>query len=253
MSVLAGLGLGASVLGGLLNTGTSIANTNKTIQANKDLAKYAYDRDLEMWNATNAYNSPTAQMQRLQDAGLNPNLVYGTGAVGNTSAPPPKYNVPESDYKYQGDIGIAQGISMYQDFSVKQAQVDNLKAQNDLIIQQAVTEGVRASELGTKNARNEFELNLAKELRETSLETAKSNLRNLQLDTTLKTQKSEMYPLERKSLEESIKQSQFETGNRGFGVRGNDPILARIIARLLNELGFTSFGDFIPSSMRFFK
>lgn len=33
--------------------------------------------NLELWNATNAYNTPAAQMQRYQDAGLNPNLIYG--------------------------------------------------------------------------------------------------------------------------------------------------------------------------------
>lgn len=31
----------------------------------------------ELWKATNEYNSPAAQMSRYQDAGLNPNLIYG--------------------------------------------------------------------------------------------------------------------------------------------------------------------------------
>ena len=40
--------------------------------------------DLEQWNRQNAYDSPAAQMQRLKDAGLNPNLLYGdmTAATG---------------------------------------------------------------------------------------------------------------------------------------------------------------------------
>lgn len=33
--------------------------------------------NLDVWNLNNEYNSPTAQMQRYQDAGLNPNLIYG--------------------------------------------------------------------------------------------------------------------------------------------------------------------------------
>ena len=33
--------------------------------------------NLELWHLMNEYNSPSAQMQRYQDAGLNPNLIYG--------------------------------------------------------------------------------------------------------------------------------------------------------------------------------
>ena len=32
--------------------------------------------NLELWKLNNEYNSPAAQMQRYQDAGLNPNLIY---------------------------------------------------------------------------------------------------------------------------------------------------------------------------------
>jgi len=41
----------------------------------------ARDFQLEMWNRANEYNLPSAQMARLQEAGLNPNLVYGNGAT----------------------------------------------------------------------------------------------------------------------------------------------------------------------------
>lgn len=32
--------------------------------------------NLDLWNLMNQYNSPASQMQRFQDAGLNPNLIY---------------------------------------------------------------------------------------------------------------------------------------------------------------------------------
>lgn len=52
----------------------------------EDYTKQAWERNLTMWNMNNAYNDPSAQMQRLKAAGLNPNLVYGSGnVVGNTS------------------------------------------------------------------------------------------------------------------------------------------------------------------------
>lgn len=41
----------------------------------------------KMWNANNAYNHPKEQVKRLEEAGLNPMLVYGNGSVaGNTSS-----------------------------------------------------------------------------------------------------------------------------------------------------------------------
>lgn len=50
-----------------------------------------YDRQrqdsLSDWHMQNAYNDPAAQMQRLRDAGLNPNLMYGQGTVGNAETP----------------------------------------------------------------------------------------------------------------------------------------------------------------------
>lgn len=40
--------------------------------------------NVEMWNEMNKYNSPAAQMQRYQEAGLNPNLIY---SQQNTTSP----------------------------------------------------------------------------------------------------------------------------------------------------------------------
>lgn len=42
----------------------------------------------DSWNAANEYNSPTQQVARLLDAGLNPNLVYGgnSSVAGNAEA-----------------------------------------------------------------------------------------------------------------------------------------------------------------------
>ena len=47
--------------------------------------------NLELWNLTNQYNSPAAQMQRYQDAGLNPNLIYGQS---NTASAPASASAP---------------------------------------------------------------------------------------------------------------------------------------------------------------
>lgn len=80
---------GASALGGMVS---NIVQAKKQRKAQEKMASTAHQRDVEMWNQANAYNAPEAQMQRLQKAGLNPNLAYGSGSVaGNTSTSTPKY------------------------------------------------------------------------------------------------------------------------------------------------------------------
>ena len=56
---------------------------------------------VENWRRENAYNTPAMQMARLKAAGLNPDLMYGNGAVGLQGAdignPSPAPAVPNSN------------------------------------------------------------------------------------------------------------------------------------------------------------
>lgn len=47
-----------------------------------------YERDIEQRDYSNWYNSPENQMKRFEEAGLNPNLIYGQGTAGNQSGTP---------------------------------------------------------------------------------------------------------------------------------------------------------------------
>lgn len=52
--------------------------------------------NVAMWNAENEYNTPANQMRRFQDAGLNPNLIYGqqnTAASAPSAAGGVNFNV----------------------------------------------------------------------------------------------------------------------------------------------------------------
>lgn len=44
---------------------------------NRKAEKRQWNRDITMWNMQNEYNSPSAQMERLRQAGLNPQLALG--------------------------------------------------------------------------------------------------------------------------------------------------------------------------------
>lgn len=77
-----------------LGAGTSIYNFsgNRKVQAQNrsfaaEMSLLDYQRSIENWNRMNEYNLPSAQMQRLKDAGLNTALMYGQGTVGNAEMP----------------------------------------------------------------------------------------------------------------------------------------------------------------------
>ena len=54
----------------------SIGQGRKAYHRSKNLMKLQRDLDKEMWDYQNKYNLPSAQMQRLKEAGLNPALMY---------------------------------------------------------------------------------------------------------------------------------------------------------------------------------
>lgn len=80
----------------LVQGGTQLVNAATSNARNKRMAKYTNQLNIENWSRQNEYNLPSAQMQRYKDAGLNPNLIYGSGSTsaGNAgsvaSAPSPQ-------------------------------------------------------------------------------------------------------------------------------------------------------------------
>ena len=51
----------------------------------------------QLWNETNAYNTPAAQKQRFLDAGLNPNLMMGQGGnAGSATSVPQQISSTDS-------------------------------------------------------------------------------------------------------------------------------------------------------------
>lgn len=104
----------------------------------------------EQWDRENAYNSPSQQMQRFKDAGLNPNLIYGqsnTSAQLSGSLTAGQGYSPQ-DFSSSFDHGIADRAVSQGDNMIKSAgqlgqslmqmpmyaaQVDNVKAQTENI------------------------------------------------------------------------------------------------------------------------
>ena len=177
-----------AIIGGLGSFADSMIGANAQRRANiqnMQLAKYqnnwqaaenekAYARSVEMWNMQNQYNSPTAQMSRLRQAGLNPNLVYGSGVTGNSAGSAPQYQPAKIQRAtmepYRGwNLGLSDAASMYMAMRQNKAQVENMEAQNNLIKEQARTEGLRQGNIAMATARSGFDLDLARELKDVSV------------------------------------------------------------------------------------
>lgn len=83
----------------LINRETNAAN-QMINQANIDYSREAWRNEVaynwEMWNAQNAYNDPSAQRQRLENAGLNPYMMMDGGNAGTaSSSSAPSHNQPQ--------------------------------------------------------------------------------------------------------------------------------------------------------------
>lgn len=194
--------IGAIISGGasLLGTGLGFLSQKRANKANMELAKYqnewqtqenekAYQRSLHMWNLQNEYNSPTQQMARLRSAGLNPNLVYGSGVTGNSAGSTPQYQ--PADIKraelspYRGwNQGLTDAVSNFLAFRSNRAQVENMEAQNSLIRQQTATEATRQANIAASTARSEFDLSQANRLKDVSVSMAEAQMSKAQHDAS---------------------------------------------------------------------
>ena len=80
----------ASLVGGLAISRSNRKAQKEQNKADREFTEYMYNMERQDaqkdWERQNAYNSPEEQMNRLRQAGLNPNLVYGKGADNTAMA-----------------------------------------------------------------------------------------------------------------------------------------------------------------------
>lgn len=100
-------------------------------------AQLAFQRESgfaqKMWKMENDYNSPNAQLQRLRDAGLNPNLFGGdntAGSVGSASSSAPNGAMPHGS-SASAPNSISQNPVTLTNPLLEAAQIRNLNAQTD--------------------------------------------------------------------------------------------------------------------------
>lgn len=155
------MGLLGSLVGGLFGTGSSVMQNSQNAQSvretnqmnykinqmnnqfNERMAMQQRSWQANMWNKENAYNTASAQRQRLEEAGLNPYLMMNGGSAGTagsvgtgataTSSGNAQMQPFRADYS-----GIAQSIGSVFQSQVQQAQVSQLQGQKNLADAQAM-------------------------------------------------------------------------------------------------------------------
>lgn len=183
--------IGAAAIAGassLIGSGLSTAGAFKMNKRAVDYAREARREDIKQWHLQNYYNSPIQQMQRLREAGLNPNLVYGNGGgtIAATSAPPTKVPELTNELASMQQLSAVPAISAYQDMMVKNAQIRNTNAITELTEQKKLSEIISQGLKASQTARNQFNLGLAKNLEKYTLQAAELNVKNAERDIILK-------------------------------------------------------------------
>lgn len=141
------------VTGGLSAIGNAItggASARKQYQYQSKLMDKQNNFALSMYNMDNRYNSPVMQRARLEEAGLNPNLMYGNGGIQNTSSGAPgsaSGQAPHVDYGKPSDA-----ISNVMQYALVNAQADKLNQESQLLAERAESEAT-SRELMKANAR----------------------------------------------------------------------------------------------------
>lgn len=209
---------GSALLGGGAN---AIAQGNLN-RRNRRFAVNMYERQLRdqraNWDLQNAYNSPEAQMQRYRDAGLNPALMYGQGNSGNAS-PIQGADVqnPQTRSPEWGNMISAPAtayLSTMYDLDMKAAQTSNVRAQNTVILLEALLKARDVEKRGLDIERGRFDLQFDRELRDVSADAKREALRQLQAQVQMTLDENE-----RRALQVST--SVQEAGERMANLREN--------------------------------
>lgn len=234
---------GTSIINNLLGRGQSKRNVDRTIAANRELAEYAYSKDLEMWNRQNMYNAPKAQMGRLRAAGLNPHLVYGSGKVaGNTSGEMPQYNKPTESYAGVLPIQVPNMIREFQDVALKEAKIDNTqevaagqRVKNDIA---EIRRTIDRSTMAAEKKKRHYEW--VNKLEDSLLKKQQRELNDLLMEKRVKELKEKDY---------DIIYKKYRNDWAEMGFTGSDNIMFRFIVRMLTE-GGDPFGIINPEAFK---
>lgn len=131
MSALAIAGIAAaiaSIASGAMGIASKRREQERANAYNREMSDLQFQRELQIMNFQNEYNSPINQRKRLEEAGYNPNFVDAANMSADAVAPE---TAPYEMQDYSGDISqmINSPISALQTYFGLQQQNEALKSQ----------------------------------------------------------------------------------------------------------------------------
>lgn len=121
-------GATAMAIGAGLQLASSVGNyfsQRETNRVNERMNRENNEANLRLWQMNNEYNTPANQRRRMEAAGFNPNLMYGSISPGNAAAPAHS----EASYNQApqlSDLGnsIGNAYQMYKQSQLMDKQIE---------------------------------------------------------------------------------------------------------------------------------
>ncbi len=267
-AIAAKLGTGISALSGAAQVGGQLQQNRKANAFSREMYEKTRADNIKFWDMQNEYNSPQKQMERLQAAGLNPNMVYQSGGATQAAGSIQTPDVQGGQFRAPDFSQISNPVQGYFDTKIKQAQYDNLLAANTTMQQEAILKAAQAlgetsrtkgqgiaNDLAATNFQYSVEgAQLANQATRANIEfTNASNIRaevmqgkSLQLiaqDILLRESQTANSNAERNNIQQTLKNlkadetlKKLEGALLGIGVNKNDPIYVRVGATAINSI-----------------
>lgn len=130
--------MATSAIGAIGNFFTGGASARKQYQYQSKLMDKQNQQQIDFWKMNNEYNTPFNQRARLEQAGLNPDLMYGgSGNIGQSQMPSAASpgSAPNVDYG-----SFSDNLRFAMQAQVMDAQVSKIEHENQLLAEQALTQ-----------------------------------------------------------------------------------------------------------------
>jgi hypothetical protein len=233
-----------ALMSGLFGLGSNIATNIGAKRRERDARKFnermEKDRrayDTKQWERLMAYNHPTEQMARLTQAGLNPNLIYGSSpgsAVGNVSQSPTGKAVTGQAPAYKIDNAMVP----FMNAKVQQAQANNMNtaamknvAQSNLSdaqtrkLQGTLSSDITIAEEGAKQAKTKTYMDRLQSI-------AASIPGKGLIAKSMAEVDQAILGRDKQALEIAVSKLNSDLAKRG--IKTNDPLATRVMATLLD-------------------
>lgn len=141
--------MASSVIGAIGNFFTGGASARKQYQYQSKLMDKQNQQQIDFWKMNNEYNTPFNQRARLEQAGLNPDLMYGgSGNMYQSQMPgAASGSAPNVDYG-----SFSDNLRFAMQAQVMDAQVSKIEHENQLLAEQALNQA-NQRELWTAQAK----------------------------------------------------------------------------------------------------